>query len=411
MSKKKRGKSEREIPQKRNNVFLLSDTAQDLLCVPGYTSLAHNPEIMTGCRRIAELIGTLTIYLMENGENGDKRVINELSRKIDISPCRYMTRKTFIEILVMNLLLYGHGNSVVRVRTSSGLLDDLEPIAPYRVSFRPENYGYQILIDGIPYSPDELLHFVMNPDEYQPWIGQGFRVSLRDIADNLKQAAATEKAFMESKWKPSLIVKVDALTEEFSNPAGRKKLLDSYVASGNVGEPWLIPAEQFQVEQIRPLSLEDLAIADVVELDKRTIAAILGIPPFLLGIGEYSKDAWNAFVNTTVKPIVTGIQQEFTRKLIFSPKWYIKFNILSLYDWDLQTISEVFGNLSDRGFVTGNEVRDRIGMSPLDGLDELRILENYIPYNMSGRQKKLKGADVDEDGTSDNSRDEVSDQD
>ena len=50
-------------------------------------------------------------------------------------------------------------------------------------------------------------------------------------------------------------------------------------------------------------------------------------------------------------------------------------------------------------------------MSPLDGLDELRILENYIPYNMSGRQKKLKGADVDEDGTSDNSRDEVSDQD
>ncbi|MDE5884697.1 MAG: phage portal protein, partial [Oscillospiraceae bacterium] len=172
-------------------------------------------------------------------------------------------------------------------------------------------------------------------------------------------------------------------------------------ASGNVGEPWLIPAEQFQVEQIRPLSLADLAIADVVELDKRTVASILGIPPFLLGIGEYSKDAWNAFVNTTVKSIVTGIQQEFTRKLIFSPKWYIKFNILSLYDWDLQTISEVFGNLSDRGFVTGNEVRDRIGMSPLDGLDELRILENYIPYSMSGKQKKLKGAD--EDGTSDNS--------
>ena len=182
---------------------------------------------------------------------------------------------------------------------------------------------------------------------------------------------------------------------EFANPAGRKKLLESYVESGSVGEPWLIPAEQFQVEQIRPLSLEDLAISDVVELDKRTVAAILGIPPFLLGVGEYDKEAWNAFVNTTIKSIVTGIQQELTKKLILSPKWYVKFNILSLYDWDLQTISAVFGSLSDKGIVTGNEVRDRMGMPPKDGLDELRLLENYIPFDMIGKQNKLNGGDTD----------------
>ena len=394
MSKKhkKQAKSVRDTPQKRNRMaFLLSDEAHDLLCVQGYTSLAQNPEIMTGCRKIAELIGTLTIHLMENSDNGDKRIINELSRKLDIMPCQYMTRKSFIEAIIMNLLLYGNGNSVVRVRTSNGLLKDLELIPSYRVSFQNESYGYQILIDGIPYAPDELLHFTLNPDEYHPWMGQGLRVSLKDIAGNLKQAAATEKAFMESEWKPSLIIKVDALTEEFASVSGRKKLLDSYITSGSVGEPWMVPAEQIDVEQVRPLSLADLAISDVVELDKRAVAAILGVPPFLLGIGEYSKDAWNAFVNTTVKSIVTGIQQELTRKLILSPKWYIKFNILSLYDWDIQTISDVFGNLSDRGFVTGNEVRDRLGMTPLDGLDELRILENYIPYHMSGQQKKLTG--------------------
>jgi len=67
----------------------------------------------------------------------------------------------------------------------------------------------------------------------------------------------------------------------------------------------------------------------------------------------------------------------------------VKFNILSLMNWDIQTIANVFGSLSDRGFVTGNEVRDRIGMSPADGLDEFRILENYLPYDMSGMQKKL----------------------
>lgn len=114
---------------------------------------------------------------------------------------------------------------------------------------------------------------------------QGFRVALRDVAANLKQAAATEKGFMESKWKPSIIVKVDGMIDEFSSPEGRKRLLENYINTDKAGEPWLIPADQFSVEQIKPLSLSDLAIADVVQLDKRTVAAILGVPPFVLGSG------------------------------------------------------------------------------------------------------------------------------
>ena len=159
--------------------------------------------------------------------------------------------------------------------------------------------------------------------------------------------------------------------------------------SANAGEPWLIPADQFDVQSIKPLSLADLAISDSVEMDKRTVAAVIGVPAFVLGVGDYNKDAWNAFISNTVRPIAMEIEQELTRKLILNSKWYLKFNILSLMDWDIQTISEVFGKLSDRGYVTGNEVRDRIGMSPKEGLDELRILENYIPYDMIGAQKKL----------------------
>lgn len=389
MSKKKKRQITNVQKRDSNSYVGYWITADDNIC-PGYTSLADNPEIMTACRKIAELIGSITIHLMANTERGDQRIINELSRKIDIEPEMHMTRSTWMQGIIMNLLLYGKGNSIVVPHTYNGILQNLEPIGSGRVGFEPIGYrDYKVLIDGKAKNPDSVVHFVFNPDKNYLWKGKGITVCLKDLAENLKQASATEKGFMQSKWKPSVIVKVDALTDEFSNPSGRQKLLDSYVKSSNVGEPWLIPAQQFEVEQVRPLSLADLAIADTVQLNKRAVASIIGVPPFLLGVGEYNKEAWNSFVNNTIKPLCIAIQQELTKKLIISEKMYLKFNYLSLLDWDLKTISDVFGGLADKGVVTPNEVRDRIGLNQLDGLDELRILENYIPVDEIGNQKKL----------------------
>ena len=361
------------------------------ICCSGYTTLDKNPEVVTAARKIAELIGMLTIQIMENTEDGDTRIVNELSRKIDIDPNPVMTRKTFIEAVVMNLLIYGKGNSIVQVKTHNGLIGSLYPVPSAEVSLTalPNGRDYTVNIDGKTYMSDDVLHFRINPDRQYPWKGRGLEVILKDLVGNLKQASATEKAFFSSKWKPSLIVKVDAMAEEFASKTGRSKLLDEYVETSEAGQPWVIPADALSFEQVKPLTLADLALADNVQLDKKAVAAIMGVPAFLLGVGEYNKQEWNSFVNTTIKSITMGIQQEMTKKLILSPNWYIRFNILSLLDWDIQTISSVFCALADRGFVTGNEVRDKIGMSPREGLNDLRVLENYIPNDMSGLQKKL----------------------
>ena len=369
----------------------MTDAAYETLCVPGYTSLDHCPEIMTAVHKIAQIIGSITIHIMHNTENGDERIVNQLSRKIDIEPNTYMNRQELVEFWVMNLLLYGNGNSISRVHTENGFLGSIEPIPASMVSLvnDPTGQGYFVDIGGVRYEPDEVLHFRYNPDPLYPWKGRGMKISLRSVANNLKQAAATEKAFMESEWKPSVIVKVDALTKEFASPDGRQKLLDSYVKSAKVGEPWLIPANQFDVTQVKPLSLQDLAISDMVQLDKRTVASIIGVPAFLLGVGDYKQAESNNFINSTVRPIVIGMQQEMTRKLIISPDWYVRFNYWSLLDWDLNTVSNILLAGVDRGIADGNEWRDRVGMQPREGLDELRILENYIPADMAGNQKKL----------------------
>ena len=379
--------------RRSNEKVVSSIVNEDLfrnLCCDGYTSLDKNPEVITACKTIADLISTMTIHLMNNTEGkGDQRIINELSRKVDINPSKYMTRKTWMAFIVMTMLLYGNGNAIVVPHTQNGLLEELEPIRAGRVNFEADKSGYSVKIDGVPYDPENLLHFVINPDKDYPWKGKGYNVQLKQVADNLKQAAATEKGFLSHEYKPSLIINVDGTVGEMATMEGRSQILRDYVQTQNAGEPWVIPSDLMEVTQVNPLSLSDLAIKDTIELDKKTVASIIGVPSFVLGVGTYNQEEWNNFISSQILPIATGIQQELSRKLLINPKWYFKFNIQSLYNYNLETVASVYKELRAIGVVTGNEVRDRMGMSPRDGLDELVMLENYIPTDKLGDQKKL----------------------
>ena len=393
MSKKGRKQKVRAEPmhtqEQRNMVSLCNlDVWEDIIC-SGYTPLSQNPEIVAAVNKIASIVSSMTIHLMENTDNGDIRLKDELAKKIDINPNPYMTRKTFISYITRNLLLEGDGNSVVYPKTKNGLIDELIPLPANSVSFVPDGFGYKIVYNGIYYDPSEFIHVVINPSGSYPWKGNGYRVALKDIAKNLAQANETVRGFMQSKWKPSVIVKVDGMVDEFASKDGRTKLLNKYIESNEAGEPWMIPAEGFDVVTVKPLSLTDLAINENVTLDKKTVAAILDVPPFVLGIGDFNADVWNNWINTRIKDICGAIEQELTRNLLISPTRYFKFNCRSLMAYDIEKLSRVGCDNYTRGIMKGNEVRDWLNLPPEDGLDELVILENYIPVGMIGDQKKL----------------------
>ena len=394
MSKKKRSRpAPRAEPVRRSIAFAGADLWESIDC-RGYVSLAHNPEICTAVDTIARLIESMTIHLMENTEAGDVRVKNELSRKVDISPNNNMTRAAFIHWIVKTLMLEGNGNAVVWPETRRGILRDLKPVPPAFTAFVPDGmWDYRVVIAGQEYDPNDVLHFVLNPGSYYPWKGEGYRVALTDVANNLKQAAATEKSFMSSNWKPSIIVKVDALTDEFASTEGRRKLLREYIDTAQAGEPWMIPSEQFSVEQVRPLTLSDLALADFVQLDKRTVAAILGVPPFVLGIGDFQRDAWNNFINSTIMPIAKSIEQEMTKKLLYDPAWFFRFNPWSLYNYSITEMVSAGAEMVDRMALRRNEWRSWVNMPPDPDMNDLLALENYVPADKLGDQNKLNGGD------------------
>src|SRR5574344_146182 len=358
-----------------------------------YIPLVESPEVKAGVEKIAEIVSLMTIHLMENSESGDKRIINELSKKIDIYPNKYVNRQMFISWIVQEMLLYGNAIVLPKILTRGGktYIDDLIQI-PYRkrtINDSEDGYGYYVDINGNEFDEEEILNFRLNPDMDRPWVGASQEVILRDFIDNLGQANLTTKDFMENKMLPNVIVKVSGLTGDMDNEEGRNEIENRFLSRAKSGQPWIIPSELMQIEQIKPTTLQDIAIDKTIKINKESVASILGIPAFLLGVGAFNKEEYNNFVKTKVSIIAKSIEQELTRKLIIKDDWYFKFNISSLLSYDLIELAKIYSDLYTKGLVTGNEVRDKLGISTLDELNELVILENYIPIDKIGNQEKL----------------------
>lgn len=398
MSKKRSGRKSRDTPaqQRSSGVALATKSVWDMIVPEGYTRFYEVPEVRMCVNAYADLVSSMTIHLMRNTEEGDIRVINELSRKIDINPNRFMNRKAFVYNIVNTMLTGGDGNCiVVPVYGRGGLLEEMIPLRPSGVMMRESDDGYVIRYGQTEFAPEEVLHFTMNPDPEQPWKGTGFRISLREAVKCVRQANSTKTALMSSP-APSLVIRVDGLAEEFATADGRRKMQERYLSDSENGRPWMIPADVFDVTQIKPLTLADLAIKDNLELDKRVIAGVMGVPAFMVGVGSFNEAEYSNFVNTKIMGIAQYIQQELTAKLLYSHDMYWRFNPRSLYNYKLSELITAGQAMVDRMAMRRNEWRDWVGLPPDAEMEELLALENYLPADRLGDQKKLKGGEENE---------------
>lgn len=328
---------------------------------------------------------------MKNTDKGDVRVKNGLSRALDIDPNPLMTRKSFIYWIVKQMLIEGNADVFPKFNKDYEL-ESLDPLTGY-TQYKKTKDGFELIRGNVTYTNDEVIHFVYNPSLSTPWKGEGFKVHLADILRNLKQAQNTKNNFMKDQFKPTVVIAVDGLTDEMSYEEGRDAIRDQFGINTANGQPWIIPDGMVKVEQIKPLTLNDIAIDSTVQLDKKTVGSLFQVPPYYLGLGAYNKDEHNSFISGTIMSIAVILQQTLTKGLLYSPDYYWKFNAMSLYNYSITDLYTVFGGLSDKGIYTPNEVRDKFGSSPMEGGDKPRILENFIPVDMIGEQGKLKGGD------------------
>lgn len=382
-------------PQKRSAVQMvdLSDYAA-MLSTGGYTRLADSPEVLAVVDEIAKLVSNMSLHLMQASDTGAVRVRNELARLIDVNPAHNMTRKMWVTKMVRDLFLYGDGNSIAQivVQPGSTYLSELRPLDMSQVSYAYDENSDQLTIKykGREFDSSQLLHVTLNPDPRYPQIGTGYSNITKPLIDDLAGAQNTKSAFMSGRYMPNLIVAVDADAEGLASKEGRDKIRQKYLESDS-GEPWIIPSDMLNVEQVKPMTLNDLAINDTVEVDKKTIASIFGVPAFLIGVGEFNKEEYNNFINTTIASVGNTIAQAMTKDVLISTQMYFQFDPRSLYSYDLDEQVTAGATMVDHMAMTRNELRSWLGLEPRKDMEQLLALENYIPESRLGDQSKLTG--------------------
>lgn len=384
----------RKMNQKRQattydpvQVWFSGTPRNEIILPAGFMPVVRNEEVRKCIHKIADAVSNMTLMLMENNDSGDVRLKNAMSKKIDIYPNHHMVRKNFIYRIVTDMI--AHGNAVCLPVIESGLLDNILIWNANSVSFRGNDETYIINYRGQDFDPDEVLHFALIPDDLMPYRGNGFVPVVKDAIANIVQANATKTGFLQSKWRPSLIIKVESDAEGMQIKEERDKILNSYVGDTDAGEPWIVPASEIDVTEVKPLSLQDLAIQDSLTLDKKAVAAAFGVPAYMLGVGTFSADEFNNFINATVMPIAKVIEQELSKKIVYAANWYFKFNPKSLYQYDIKEMTMYLKEMVNAGVINRNEARNFLDFSPVEGLDEFVVLENYIPLNQVGNQNKL----------------------
>lgn len=361
-------------------------TSPGVVAPIGYHSLMEAPEVTAAVWKVAGLISSVTLRTYRNTPEGDARVRDELAKKVDISPWSLGTRTTFIDWIVQAMLV--NGEAFALPSTYGGLLQDISPMPGAAAQLKPDGKPYEVVWNGIAFDQNEVLHYRLHADLRQPWKGASPQLVLQQVVDSIMQTAATKQAYMSSEYKPPIIVAVNS-DSDLSNPDEREKFVKRYMKRNNPDEPMIIPADLMNVVQAKPLSLTDLAIKDGIELDKKTVASILDIPAFVLGVGSFNKDEYDNWIRSRLVPICKIIEQENTKKLLISPERYFKFSTLRLYSYGIDMLANIGRENYKAGLMTGNEVRDWQELPPLEGLNELVMLENYIPSEKIGEQKKL----------------------
>ncbi len=199
--------------------------------------------------------------------------------------------------------------------------------------------------------------------------------------DQHNQASAWNKSLLENAARPSgaLIVKNNGPFEgNLTNDQYerlKEQMEDVFSGSKNSGRPMLIEGGLEWKEM--SLSPKDMDFIESKNSSARDIALALGVPPQLLGIpgdNTYSnmQEARLALWEETVIPLLDHLTDSLNNWLVtmFGEDLNLKYDINDISGLSTRR-EKIWSRIENASFLTINEKRQMVGLSPINGGDKL----------------------------------------
>lgn len=295
------------------------------------------------------------------------------------------------ERVVRSMLLYGAAYGRI-IRNRNGVATEIIDVPPNAVTIirewdeaRRRNVIKGYAVDdglrriGLP--PEDMLHF-----RGEQTTGERPRSSIIEAArEAISITLAIEEycgRIFQNGGMPKTVLTYPAgvkLSEEQVN-ALRKAWVERYGGAANAAMPLVLQSGgtaskvSFTAEEAQMLEARKFQVID--------IARAFRVPPFMIGETEKTS-AWGSgieqmsqgFIRYTLSRHMTAIEQEVTRKLFKTTRYFVDFDEEALSRGDMASLGKWFreavGGSQGPGFMTVNEVRGRINRAPVENGDEL----------------------------------------
>ncbi|UWD34061.1 phage portal protein [Mesomycoplasma molare] len=319
---------------------------------------------------IANDIGKVNFRHLKANKHGEYENIqeSEIAKILNKRPTATLTPWEFKKILIWNLLLYGNAPIFI-IRDESEKIKELIPIYPDYITKQEEN-GIISYVFKSGSNPAILLRekdvIYISYELIQGYENLSIRTLFKSTISKVKENELAMINAIKNDVSYSAFIKIrDATNQsqrELANQA-LKQMLENHKKNGSFGividEKW----EMGKASEIVNMRI-DFQTRNALG---REFAASLGIPPAKLGIDDPNKynssaELNRAYIDNSLKPLLTNITQRFTYSLLENEQEIITFKTLDLLSIDLKSIQEFASSAINNGYATANEIRALIGL-------------------------------------------------
>ena len=362
---------------------------------------------------IAEVQGSLRPNLYQRRKDGGQDIVTSepLQKAINIKPNDEMSGFVYRQTSSANLAM--HGNAYTYAPRNNLLqIKKLRPLHPERVTKRRANYQDLRELDPRLMGKSDIVYdvtangtvktFPAKSIMHTPGLSHnGLLGSPLVHFQRLKFGIAKALDEYEARWyghgiHPTLIGEAP---DQMNNPKmaeWKKKLEEDYAGLAHAHGMMIVDAG-IKVKDMTPRL--DWAMLD--EAQKRMATRICGlwrVPPSLIGILDRATFSNITHLDLQFGKYCIGIwaereEQQMMNSLLTDTQldqgMFIEYPVENLYRTDFETLNNALEKAWDRGVITKNEWRSKIGRNPVPGGNVF-----YIPSNfqVEGTEPKIVNA-------------------